>query len=199
MIAPKYSRYYTYIQPVVKNRLVRSSTPYIFSLITIAVFTVFVLRPTIETILELQKKIELGKQTLNSLNTKAQNLETAKSSLEQMDPEVRLKIKNSVPEKPDVISLITSLQGSMKNQATISGLQIQPLVLIDTNAPKKINLELAEIDFSFNVQGSYAQLLTALNNLNKTSRLIKINSVLISKQPDYPAVLSITGKSYYLK
>lgn len=199
MITPKYSRYYTFIQPVIKNPLVKSSAPHIFSLITVAIFTVFVLRPTISTILQLQKNIEDSKQTLEALDKKAQALTLAKQNLESMDPQTRLKIKTILPDKVNVISLINSIQSSLQNQASSSALQIQPLTLVDNTIPEKVNLDLGEINFSLNVQGPYSQLLTVLYNLDRSSRLIKNDSIIINKAPGLNPGLSITGKAYYLK
>lgn len=198
MAAPKYSRYYTYIKPVILNPAVKSSAPYIFSIIAITIFIVFVIRPTISTILELQKNIEESKQTLQSLNKKAQDLSLAKQNLESIDPETLLKIDNSLPRQTNITSLISSLQNAAETQASVSALQIQPLTIFDSKAPHTYS-NVGEIDFSFNVQGSYSELTTVLNNLQKSPRLLSIRTASITKQSDGPAVLSISGKAFFLK
>lgn len=197
--AAKFSRYYTYIKPVITNKVVKSSAPYIFSLITIAVLTIFAIRPTISTILNLQKGIEENQKVLNALDQKAQNLIEGKKNLDNLSPEAKAKIEVSVPTKTNIASVIASLQNSSVNHASVSALQIQPLLIIDnTISEQRALLATGEIDFTYNVQGSFAQLLMTLENLKKTPRLLNINSVTMSKQEE-ATVLSITGKAYYLK
>ncbi|MFH0937234.1 MAG: type 4a pilus biogenesis protein PilO [Candidatus Daviesbacteria bacterium] len=200
MAQSKYFRYYTYIKPVIENKTVRSIAPYIFSLTTIAILAIFAIRPTVSTILNLQKNIENNRQTLQALETKAQNLLEAKKNLDALSPEARAKIDLALPQQPSVPTLIRSLQDSSTSVASVAALQIQPLTLIDKSIPEqKVPSGLGEVDFSYNVQGMFAELITILQNLQHTPRLVNFSGVVVSKQIDSPTVLSITGKGYYLK
>lgn len=200
MATSKYSRYYTYVKPVIENRIIRSSAPYIFSLITISILTIFAIRPTVSTILNLQKNIEENEKVLQALDSKAQSLIEGKRNLDNLNPEIKVKIEAAAPTKTNVPSVIASLQSSSVNIASVSALQIQPLTIIDnTISEEKALLSLGEINFAHNTQGQFYQLLLSLQNLNKSSRLFNITSVIINKQADGPPVLSITGKAYYLK
>jgi hypothetical protein len=113
---------------------------------------------------------------------------------------VRDKISVAVPQNPNITSLIGSLQNSSIKQASVSALQIQPLTVVNnqisTLIPKK---ELGEVNFSYNIQGSFSQLLASLYNLSRSPRLISLDSVVISKLPDGQTIVSITGKGFYLK
>lgn len=197
----KYSHYYTYIKPVAENKVLRSVAPYIFSLITIIILVIFAIRPTISTILNLQKNITDSQQVLQTLEKKAQDLIEGKKNYENLPPETKLKIEAAVPDKPKVTSVISSLENSSKPQASASALQIQPLTLIDekTQGEKKAKLSLGEVDFSYNVSGSFIDLLKTIQNINHSPRLMQINNATINKQPSNSTVLSITGKAYYLK
>lgn len=200
IISPKYSRYYTYIKPVTDNKIVRSVAPYIFSLITMMILIIFAIRPTVSVIINLQKNIGDNKQVLKSLEDKAQNLLEGKKNYENIPPETKLKINTAMPDKPAVTFLIASLENSSKLLASASALQLQPVTLINNSLEKgQAKLILGEVDFSYNVSGSFADLLHTLQNINVSPRLIQITSVTISKQPTNPTVLSITGKGYYLK
>lgn len=197
----KYSRYFTYIKPVTENKTVRSLAPYIFSLITIIILIIFAIRPTVSTIINLQKNIADNKQVLQELENKAQNLITGKKNYENLSPDTKRKIDAAVPDKPFVTSVIFDLENSVKPQASASALQIQPLTLIDNalQIGKKAKLSSGEIDFSYNTTGSFINLLKTLQNISNSPRLIQINNITINKQPENPTVLSITGKSYYIK
>ncbi|MDO8638341.1 MAG: type 4a pilus biogenesis protein PilO [Candidatus Daviesbacteria bacterium] len=197
----RYSRYYTYIKPLAENKAVKSVAPYIFSLITIMILIIFAIRPTVSTIINLQKNIEENQQVLKQLETKAQNLIEGKKNYENLPPDMKQKINDAVPNQPNVTSVISSLDNSSGPQASASALQIQPLTLFDdkTQSDKVAKLALGEVDFSYNISGSFIDLLKTLQNLNNSPRLIQIDNVIISKQTASPTVLSITGKAYYLK
>lgn len=200
MATSKYSRYYTYVKPVIENKIIRSSAPYIFSLITISILTIFAIRPTVSTILNLQKNIGENEKVLQALDSKAQSLIEGKRNLDNLNPEIKVKIEAAAPTETNVPAVIANLQSSSVNIASVSALQIQPLTIIDnTISEKKALLSLGEINFAYNTQGQFYQLLLSLENLNKSSRLLNITSVVINKQADDPPVLSITGKAYYLK
>lgn len=198
MTTARYSRYYTYIQPIVSHPMVKSAAPYIFSMVTIAIFAVFVIRPTVSTILQLQKNITDSGQLLQKLNTKSQTLTEGKQNLDNIDPQARQKIIASIPRQPDVTSIISSIQNAVGTTATISALQIQPITLFEDQPPGN-KMELGEVNFSLNIQGSYSQLLLSLYNLTKTPRLINIGNIAINKQGSNPTVISLTGKAYFLK
>ncbi len=201
MAEAKYSRYFTYIKPATENKYVKSSAPYVFSLLAITVLTVFAIRPTVSTILNLQKNLENNQQVLSSLNSKAETLAAAKRNYENLSPEVKTKINDAIPDQANVTSIIGSLKTASSNISSSSALQIQPVTIIDTTIPaNKTKSTLGEVSFSYNVEGSYAQFIAILKNLSKTPRLINIDSIIIGKQSeDKTTIMSINGNAYYLK
>lgn len=200
MAAAKYSRYYTQIKPVIENRIVRSVAPYIFSLITMTILIIFAIRPTISTIANLQKDIENQQQILNALNEKEISLTQGRGNLQNISMEKRSKIGAAIPDNPDVPLLISSLRGASQTQASVSALQVQPVALLNPAATQQqALLKLGEINFSYNVQGAYGQLIGTLYNLQRSSRVISIENLSLSKQAEDVTVLSITGKAYFLK
>lgn len=202
----KYSRYYTYIQPIITNRMVKSSAPHIFSLVTIIVMLVFVIRPTVETIFKLQKTIADNQKVLAALNQKAEDLTLGKENLDAMNPQLKEKIAEAVPTQPTVPSLIRSLQiasninasPSASPSASLGTLQVQPITIIN-NTSKPTGLSTGEVYFSYNIQDSYPNLMAMLNNLNKVSQLIKTDTIDINKQQDGIPILTINGGAFYLK
>ncbi len=197
---PQYSRYYTYVKPIVNNAYVKTYSTLVFSLIAITIFSLFAIRPTVKTILGLQKNINEQKETLNKLTEKSQNLETGRKNYQNIDPNLKAKVDALLPSKtniPDFVDEITLL--SLRTQASISGIQFQP-VEIDNNAPASTtDPKLQEISFTLNALGQYNQLLNLLNALNYSSRLISINTVSFNKTELGTLVMSVNGKAYYLK
>lgn len=199
MIEAKSSRYYTYIKPVIENKTVKSVAPYIFSLVTMSVLIIFAIRPTISTIVNLQQEIENNQQILTQLEEKAKNLSEGRQNLDNLSPDIRNKISAATPEQTNVPTVIKNLQQSSINYASVSALQIQPLTIINNNVAPHSLLSLGEIDFSYNTQGTFTQLLGTLQNLSRSPRLFKINNMVLSKPNDGSTVLSISGKAFYLK
>lgn len=198
MTGSRSSRYFTYIKPVVENRYIKSAAPSVFSLITITIFIVFAIRPTVSVILGLQKNIANQKEILVKLNEKAQNLSQGKKNWESLGDENRLKINTAVPAHPEIPLLIKALKMSTPQTASFSALQIQPLTIIDVASSQSANLTLAEISFAYNIQGSYQELLSIIQNLEKSPRLLHIDSLSLNKQSG-ELTLSLNGKAYYLK
>ena len=69
-----YSRYFTYIKPISKLPIIKNYGPTIFTLLTISILTIFAIRPTVETILVLQKKLADEEEILQKVTDKVNNL-----------------------------------------------------------------------------------------------------------------------------
>lgn len=195
------SRYYTFIQPVLENKLVKSYSAYIFSLVTATLLILFAIRPTANTIVVLRQTIATNQEALDQLNEKARNLSQGQRNYNNLSPAVREKINAAVPANPQLTALIRSLESAIPPQASISAMQIQPLVVISPASPSAFTVHptLGEVDFNYTITGDYNQILSTINNIGKLPRLISIRNMTISKQTEGPAVLSISGKGYYLK
>jgi Tfp pilus assembly protein PilO len=198
--APQQSRYYTFIQPVIKNPYVRSYAPYVFSLVTVTVLLVFAIRPTVSTILVLKTKIAEEQQTLDALENKARMIQEAKANYDKLDPAVKAKIVAAVPQTVEVTDLLRDLESALPAQASISAIQVQPLTLLDEASPSanKAHPDLAEVDFTYNITGNYNQVLVTLDNLRRVPRLINIRNLVVSK-PSEEMIMTVTAKAYYLK
>lgn len=197
---PQYSRYYHYIKPLIRNRTVRTYSSVIFSLITITIFGLFAIKPTLATIVSLQKSIAEQQHILDALNNKSLNLAQGRKNYDNLDPQAIAKLNNLLPNSTSLPSLIASLESlAQLHQASISGLQFQPTELVGQPTTLAKNASLKEIDFTLNVHGSFSQLTNFLQALEKTRRLITISSVNFGKSEGGPLVLSINAKAYYLK
>lgn len=194
-----YSKYFTYIKPVTKLPIVKTYGSTIFTLIVVTIFIFYAIKPTVETILVLQKKLEDSSQVLEKVNQKAVNLSQGKTNLENMDPTVKSKIENTIPDTTNLKSLIQSLEQTAKvYEASISALQIQPLV-IETVGDNRLG-KIADLGFTFNVEGKYENLISLLQELRSSVRLVSIDSLSLSKSSEGEGlIMSISGKAYYLK
>lgn len=197
---PKRSRYYTYIRPITKSKFVKTYSSLIFTLITVSIFSYYAIRPTVTTILSLQKSIAEQNQVLDTLKQKVNNLVEGKGNYDNIPHSVKAKLADLVPDNPALSGLIDSLTYAAQiSEATISGLQFQPVVLENQSTTLSKTPSLNQVDFSLNVQGSFTNLMKLLAAVKRTDRLVTITSINFAKPLDGNLLMSITGKAYYLK
>lgn len=194
-----YSRYFTYIKPLTRLPIVKTYGTKIFTLIVMSIFIFYAIKPTVETILVLQKKLDDSTQVLEKINQKTNNLSKAQQNYANLDPNIKSKIKAAIPDTVGLKSVIQTLEQTAKvHEASVSALQIQPLVL---GVKTQDNLgTLSEVAFTFNAEGGYQQLISMLQDLKSSDRLISIDNVSLSKLSEGTGlIMSLSGKAYYLK
>lgn len=194
-----YSRYFTYIKPLTRLPIVKTYGTKIFTLIVMSIFIFYAIKPTVETILVLQKKLDDSTQVLEKINQKTNNLSKAQQNYASLDPNIKSKIEAAIPDTVGLKSVIQTLEQTAKiHEASVSALQIQPLVL---GVKTQDNLgTLSEVAFTFNAEGGYQQLISMLQDLKSSDRLISIDNVSLSKLSEGTGlIMSLSGKAYYLK
>lgn len=197
---PNSARFYTYVKPILRNRMVKDYTPLVFSLLTSAFFIYFAIRPTISTIVTLQKTLDQQKETLASVKKKTEDITLARKNYQGLSQEIVNNLKNLIPNTQNptfIIDNVTYL--SRQNEATISGVQFQPMTL--QPPPSKLTTlgTVSEVEFTVVYQGEYDDLITILDQINRANRLIRIESVSLNQSEDTPLTMSINAKAYYFK
>ncbi|OGE14864.1 hypothetical protein A3F00_03600 [Candidatus Daviesbacteria bacterium RIFCSPHIGHO2_12_FULL_37_11] len=193
----KYYRYYTYIEPVIKNPILKTYGYAIFTIVMIGVFMLFAIKPTLETIVLLQKKLTIQQDSLKKIDKKITDLDAAQTNYNKISSDTKSAIVSSLPSNADLANLIKSIELTTKDtDATISALQFQP-ISIDK---KPGSNELKEITFTFNIEGSYGTLKTVLQNIYNGTRLIIIDKLSFNKVSSGNVLLmNVSGKAYYVK
>lgn len=197
---PKTSRYYTYIRPALRSKLVRAYSPLIFSLVAIAIFSFYAIRPTITTILSLQKSIDEQTSILKRLQEKVTNLAQGRQNYENIDTDVKIKINNLVPDNPALAQLIDSIHYlAEQSEASISGLQFQTVKLEAKKNVLNKDAPITPVDFTLVSQGTFPNLMRLLTAIKKSDRLVSVSSINFVQPPDANLIMSISAKAYYLK
>lgn len=194
-----YSRYFTYIKPLTGIPIVKTYAPIIFTLLTMTVFVIFAIKPTIETILVLQKRLKDADAIVAQVNAKAENLSKGRENYQKLDKAIQDKIGSAVPDSIELKSLIQSLEQSAGNhEASVSALQIQPIALAVTQESQELKLQ--EVSFIFNVETSYQAATAILQDLKRSGRLISIDKLTLNRASEGKnLIMSISGKAYFLK
>lgn len=194
-----YSRYFTYIKPLTKLPIVKNYGPAIFTLVTITILIFFAIKPTVETILILQKKLANSDEVLQKITQKVDNLSLGKKNYDNLDQNIKSRIYSAIPDTVSLKSVISNLEQTAKiHEASISALQIQPLA-IATKIDNQVG-SLSEVSFTFNVESDYKNLIALLQELKSSIRLISIDNLSLSKTADeLGLIMSLSGKAYFLK
>ena len=194
-----YSRYFTYIKPVTGLPVIKTYGSTIFTLLIVLIFIFFAIKPTVETILVLQKKLEDAEGIYQKVTQKANDLSLGKQNFDNLDPAVKDKINSALPDNVELKSLIETLeQLANTHQASISALQIQPLTL-EAKSDKQLGT-IAEVEFTFNIEAEYRNIISFLQDLQVSSRLISIDSLSLSKLSEGSGlIMSVMGNAFYIK
>lgn len=159
----------------------------ILSLSTITIFALFAIKPTILTIIELNKEIVTKQETISKLRQKIKNLQTANLILqdENLTPQI---IDDAIPDDAATETLVKQIELlSSQNSVQILSLSVSDVNILGKNdvrkkSTKTINLPEGsnELEFTFSVTGSYINLINLLKALETLRRPIKIDSFLIN-------------------
>ncbi len=171
-----YGRYLTDIFSVYQQRTdLKMFLEIILSLITVAIFALFAIRPTLLTVTSLVKQIQEKEQTLAQMNTKIQNLNTAQNIITQNSLALGL-LKQAIPEELAPEKYIQDLQDLAHRDG----------VTFKTASAKGINIKNSETksttaQIAFTVNGDYQNLLTFTKDISELLRANKIVTLAIEK------------------
>lgn len=188
-----YIRYKSYFLNLIGRYKERSDVKayleIMLSLITISVFSIFALRPTLLTIGELIKEIESRKDTLSQMNNKITNLSQAQSLYDKQRTKIAL-LKTAIPKKADPISLARQIEGlSLKNKAVVLGISTEKAYLGGLNDKRdqaladETNTSSNELVFSVQITApleQYSSLSGFLSDLENVRRIVKVDKLVIN-------------------
>lgn len=184
----------------------------LLSLITITIFSVFALRPTLITIAQLIKEVETKKEALAEINSKIQKLSQAQIIYDQQRKNISL-LNSAVPDKalPHVIARQIEALTS-KNNVEILRVNLgeaQILAAQDTNNTSSTQNQISpKQEFEISLQTevnieNYQNLLNLISDLEKLRMPIKFDSLSLSskeneKDNTKKVSLFLSGKMPYL-
>ena len=99
IVSRRNRRYYTYIEPVTTDPIVRGYFTLVASMLLVAFFIIFALSPTFSTIVGLNRKIEDQKKVIVDLDSKISSLIKAQETYSQVESQIPI-LMIAVPQKP---------------------------------------------------------------------------------------------------
>lgn len=222
----QFSRYSTYIEPILKTPKSKAYGMMILSLFAIAFFGIFAIRPTVLTIISLQSEIREDEKIDKQLGQKINSLTRAQDILDQNASKQYL-LKEALPPTANVTALLSAIEKRAQDaRVTIGNIQVRSITLsgeekrsqstFSSTLAAQTNLEtqeqtppsgtapthstgLTEIKFLFTATGSYEALINFVNRLNTTRRIITVDGIHITaKEGAVTSIAEISAKAYQL-
>lgn len=138
----------------------------LLSLITILLFGIFALRPTLLTIAQLVKDIRGKEATLALMDQKINSLNRARAILAENEVEIQI-LEKVVPQIPEPDTLIRQIEGLIsQNSVRLLGLSFDAINLKDQSSPEAN----PALNFSLSLDGNYQ----TLSNLSRQLSQLRI-------------------------
>lgn len=192
-----WQRYYSVLEPWVKKPQVRVYTFLILSIFTSAFFLFFAVRPTINTIINLRKQIADSTNVDEKLTQKINSLSQIQAQYEVIKTDLPL-LAQVLPGRADVVGLVQQMEKtSSDNQAILTSMQFSEVNLVG-EATSKTDQDLIPVTFQITFAGDYQHILSVLQSLSKSPRLVSFDSVNVTAGTASPSA-TIRLKAYYYK
>lgn len=187
----RYKRYYQSIEGLAAKPRTRAYTTAIFSFLAVSLFGWYAIRPTIQTILYLQKEIEDNRLVNTQMEEKIGKLIEAHATYQSVQENLPY-LAQALPPVPEALTAI----GQIRNIAIIRGASISaitssaaPLLSKEQTSPNKptslkgiLNRKVNSIQLSVVLQGTFDSLQGIIEDILSMRRIITI--VTLSITPD---------------
>lgn len=171
----------------------------ILSLSTIIIFALFAVRPTVLTIIELDKQIKTKEETILNLKLKIKNLQTASNLMQNESENIRF-IDQAIPNNASPDTLVRQIQDIAKESSLqILSFSSSGINLLGVDPKNKRQQD--ELNFTFSATGTYQSIFLFLSRLENLRRPIKFDSFVINSnvtENGKVLVSIISGKVPYL-
>lgn len=180
------------------------------SLTTIIVFSIFAIKPTILTIIELNKEIQTKEDIIAGINQKLIDLQKA-NDIMQNEMEKLAKIDAAIPSSASPENIILEMERlAAKSSLQILNLSMSEVTIMGNEKLKKkgvgdlekLPLEANELPFTVSLSGSYQNLILLISDIENQIRPVKIDSLTINTSITDEGkilILTITGRLPFVK
>lgn len=196
----RYHYYYHRLQVFYEKPAAQVSAAVLFTIALITFFAVFAIRPTLQTIAELLRKIDDQESVLSLAKKKSAALGTAQQQYDNVQPYMDT-LDHALPAEYEVEELLKSIEGiAAQLQIPISNIRIGGIEypVLHSKAGMK------EINFNINLISTYPIARIFVNRLQQLPRLVGIESLTLAKDEQNKALtnpdsitVTIACKVYY--
>lgn len=178
----------------------RVSSALILTIFAIIFFATFAIRPTLTTIVELNKKIDDQKIVVEKLENKATALATAQSEYLLIEDKIPL-VDAAIPKTNSLDTLLKQIEGIAASiNIPLDSIQVDQ-VSFPEEIDKRDQGNVLELPLNISLSSPYLDIKEFMILLSKMKRLVSIDSVSFSteKTEDGENIkMSLSVKSYHL-
>ncbi len=186
---------------------VQVSLTLVLSFFVIALFIGFALRPTIVSIVTLKKTIEESNKTSQLLSAKVKSLQLVATQLDELKPilpSINVYIPNNgarySPFAMNIETLANQIGVQLDSESMGPTLLFSRILSPFTPSKKQV---VVALPFTIRVSGNYEKVLSFLNKLLLTGRIVIVESVTITREVSSEVegsmvALNLSGNAYYL-
>lgn len=200
----RYRHYFVDIRRLYQKREVVVYTGLTLTLLTIAFFGVFALKPTIVTIASLLKEQQSKKQIDRELQTKINALASAQTNYSLMENSLPL-VDDALPAEPSLSQIVYQLEILVQQEGlTITSLAFEPVTLVGEPKEKRVAKKVPgpnTLSFSLSLTGNFENLTRLVSSLEKLRRIVTIDSLTFTQrrgEEEKIMGLNLSGKVYFL-
>jgi len=199
-----YKKYYRSAYQYYRARpAVTASIEVILTVFAVSIMVTAAIRPTLEIVATLRKKIEDQELVDKKLTNKIGALRSAQQSLSEHENEIGLYLK-AVPNGHDIGGLTKRLEAlAQKSNLTIEIINYDELDLIDNiNIDTEENTpQILTLPISMNIMGEFGQIKEFIKQIESIDRLVKIEKLSIEKQGELEKTntisITVEALAYY--
>ncbi len=193
--------YLVKIKRFYKKPLVQASANVAFTLLVICFFVFFAIRPTLVTMVSLQKKLKESKEINQQLSRKIDSLQQVQKIYAQIVDDLFL-VEAALPETAEFQSLALRINYlAFKNNLVLNSASFAGFDLVGVRENLEKGQPKASYGFTLGLSGSFEQIKSFLTELEQIDRLIKINKVGFSKEKGKIGVVGmrteVEGEAYW--
>jgi len=170
----------------------------VLTLCALSFFGFFAIKPTISTILELQKEVKDNQYVLNQIDVKIENLTQLGEQYSNLKDDIPV-VTNAVPMQPDAPILFAQIQSiAQTSDITIKKLQNFEVEIIRND--KEANKNYYSYSFSVAGSGSFKNISAFMQKLVNMGRVINIETFSINNVADLKngiAEFDIKGTAFF--
>ncbi len=204
----RFHRYYTYIEPVIKDPVVKGYFTLIASIFLITFFIFFALSPTATTIVGLFRRIDDQKKTIAAMDTKIANLIIAQENYGQMEEKLPVLLK-AIPDIPTPETILAAINSEAANAGVVlKSIEFSEIEFVPTTGPKpltpsdakltpQVSLGIPTAKFSLSAAGPDDSVRSFISRLENNSRILRITVLVKSRSDQTGQTVDIAGVGYY--
>lgn len=170
-----------------KREDIRSYVELILNLTAISIFSIFAIKPTAITIIDLNKEIKAKEETIQKINTKIKNLQQAQNLIDQQRTSIDL-LDKAIPDKPQAEEFIHKLAGvAVLNNLAIQNISTENIALIGAiQETQKSKTNLPEgthtITFAASFKGKFADIDEFIKKLENFLRPLEFEQLTVQQK-----------------